>query len=190
MKFESIDDLCQALVAELEQDPKGKGVAALLGAYANSCDDWHDFVTFDANCYTRNLIHRCGAYEMLLLGWEAGSESPIHNHAGQSCWMAVLDGDIEEVHFRQEGENEPMAEGRTTGLGRGEVAFIQDEIALHLIRPRAGRGISLHLYAQPIDECKIYDRMTGAESLVQVGYHTVRGEKCTESAGAIRAQYQ
>ena len=138
----------------------------------------------------RNLVHRCGDYELLLLCWEEGQESPIHNHAGQLCWMAVLDGCLEEVHFRSPAPGAALEAGRSARFEQGGVAFIEDEIALHLIRPVSGRGVSLHLYANPIDTCKVYDPADGAETSVELGYYSVRGQKTSEGADSVRTQFQ
>lgn len=183
-----IDELCQALVAELARDPQGKRIVPMLQRYAREHDDWREFARFDDERYTRNLVHRCGEYELLLLCWGRGQVSPIHNHAGQHCWMAVLDGELEEVHFRQDGRG-GLVEGRTQGFDSGGVAYIADDIALHRIQPRGGPGVSLHLYAKPIDTCEVYDPRTGRPSVVQMGYYSVRGERCTRPAEAVRADY-
>ena len=103
--------------------------------------------------------------------------------------MAVLEGDLEEVHYRQAAPGEPLVEGKRTSIGRGGVAYIQDEIALHLIRPTGGRGISLHLYAKAIDACKVFDPSNGDASDIEVGYYSVRGERCTRSPEAVRAEF-
>ncbi len=184
-----IDALCTQIQRELAANPKGTGVAALLGSYAKEHSDWREFQVWSDERYTRNLVHRCGAYELLLLCWEPGQVSPIHDHAGQHCWMAVLEGSLEEVHFSA-GE-EGLVAGRSAVLSRGEVAFIQDEIAWHLIRPVGEqRGVSLHLYANPIDSCRIFNESCGTPSKIEMGYHSVRGKGCEDvSAQEIRAEF-
>lgn len=185
-----VETLCRELLLEFQRDPRGRGAASMLQRYAERARDWRAYVLFDEDRYTRNLLHRCGSYELLLLCWGEGQESPIHNHDGQGCWMAVLDGEVEEVHFRQEAGKGQLIEGTTRRLSQGSVGFIEDEIALHLIRPTAGRsGISLHLYASAIDQCRVYDRETGQASLVPLGYHSVLGEPCDKGADAVRAEW-
>src|SRR5688572_30516840 len=92
-------ELCQDVSREFQLDPKGPRVASLLARYAAAHADWRDWTMFDADCYTRNLVHREEHYELLLLCWGAGQKSPIHNHQGQRCWMAVLEGEISETLF-------------------------------------------------------------------------------------------
>ena len=187
-----LDELCSQLNAEFRRDPKGTGVVRLLSEYAENHSDWRAFEHFCEDTYSRNLVHRDEEFELLLLCWGAGQESLIHNHDDQSCWMAVLDGTLEEVHFREPADSgECLIQGRSLQLGRGEVAFIEDEIALHLIRPVAGKsGVSLHLYAKPIDTCRVYDPQSGVSRTVEMGYASVRGEPCLKSADEVRAEFR
>lgn len=185
----ALDRLCRQLASELQRGARAPGeVARLLASYARAEDDWRRFVFFETGGYTRNLVHRCADYELLLLCWGEDQASPIHDHAGQSCWMAVLEGEIEEVQFRRGGTG--LAARAPQPLAKGSVGFIEDDIGLHLIRPREGwRGISLHLYAQPIDRCEVYDPRTGQSTEIELGYHSVRGERCDRPASAVRAEW-
>lgn len=189
---QEIEPLCAQLQQEFQRDERGRGIAKLFSEYARSAVDWRELVLFDPQRYTRNLLHRSAHYELLLLCWEKGQASPIHDHAGQDCWMAVLEGELEEQHYEapQAGVLAPLRRGRSARLNPGQVAFIQDGIALHLIRPiGAGRGVSLHLYAKPIDTCRIYEPTTGRPSLVELGYYSVRGDRSESNAAAVRAHW-
>jgi cysteine dioxygenase len=170
-------ELCQALDHALEMDPRGGAVPALLEAYARDHSDWEPFQNFVEGRYTRSLVRRTENYELLVLSWGAGEESPVHNHMGQRCWMAVLDGEMEEVHFsREEGGSGPLIKGPTKRFVEGNVAFINDDIALHLVRGAEGKAaVSLHLYSKPYDICLIYDPETGAESARVLKYDRTDG---------------
>ncbi|MFT5050780.1 MAG: cysteine dioxygenase [Chlamydiales bacterium] len=186
-----LDLLCADLTAEFRRDPGGSGVVELLTRYSAGQHDWQDCRYSCPDTYSRNLIHRGRDYELLLLCWGEGHESPIHDHAQQSCWMAVLEGTFEEIHFGSpSGSDGAPVEGRTRRVSAGQVAYIEDEIALHLIRPVKGtEGVSLHLYAKPIDSCRVFDPEGGASRQVEVGYTTIRGEPCVESAEQVRAGF-
>lgn len=178
-------DALTAKLAPLLQDGAGRrtngstAVGALLRAYAQSEESWRGYVNFREDTYSRNLIWRCGDFELLLLCWNKGQASPIHDHSGQQCWMAVLEGELEEVHYADGGEHglgSRPAPGRVKDFPTGGVAFIDDDIALHLVRPKAGQqAVSLHLYSSPIDTCRVFCPESGAPTAIQVGYHTVRG---------------
>jgi cysteine dioxygenase len=173
--------LCTELSREFQRDPKGAVVAAELARYATAHADWRAWTMFDAQCYTRNLVHHETHYELLLLCWGAGQRTPIHNHQGQRCWMSVLEGEIVETQFAfpAAGGGQPLAKA---GLPRkfvpGQVAFITDDIALHEIAASEERpAVSLHLYSRPFSSCQVYDRETGRVELRQLGYYSVRGQR-------------
>ncbi len=183
-----IDQLCCALEAEFDRDPRGPGVPKLLSRYQADHEDWRSWTHFSQQRYTRNLVARCGSYELLLLCWEEGQESPIHDHADQRCWMGVLQGELEEVHYRTPAAG-GIEQGRVQPFQAGQVAFIDDDIAFHLIRPRGGRAVSLHLYSNPIDTCRIFCAETGRAETVAMGYHSVRGQLCAgDDPATIREQ--
>lgn len=186
--------LCPEQGAEPPSDVGAK-VAALLRAYAAREESWRSYVHYREDTYSRNLIWRCDAFELLLLCWNENQESPIHDHAGEQCWMAVLDGELEEVHYREDERSGqgvgPLRPGRVAAFPAGGVAYIHDDIALHLIRPKPGtRGATLHLYSSPIDTCRTFCKSTGESVDVRVGYHSVRGVACADVDPAkIRAAW-
>lgn len=51
--------------------------------------------------YTRTLVGFDSHFVALLLCWEKGQRSPIHDHAGASCWVKMLAGDLEEVLYER-----------------------------------------------------------------------------------------
>ncbi len=179
MKTDALDRLVTALDVELNEAPRGKKIAELLSSYAKSQDDWRGFCFFDHERYTRNLVARNQRFELLILGWGPGQESPIHNHEGQDCWMGVLSGDMEEVRYATPEEVRPgPLHPRDKKISRqGEVAFIRDEIALHLVRSaHPGRSaVSLHLYASPYDACNCYCPDTGSITRTKLSYYSIRG---------------
>jgi cysteine dioxygenase len=182
----ALDRLVEALTAEFRANANGPGAQRLLADYAASHDDWRGLARWSDARYTRNLVARDERFELLLLCWGAGQESPIHNHEDQNCWMGVLEGAIEEIRFAFPDQARvkpgPLAELGSQVCRRGEVAFIRDEIGLHLVRGHRGRaGVSLHLYAAPYDACNVYCPDTGRVERTSLGYHSVRGELCSRA---------
>lgn len=168
-----IQELERALTREFAGSAKGPRAAQLMAEYARQNDDWRAFARFSPDQYTRNLVARNEHFEMIVLCWSVGQQSPIHNHASQNCWMAVLEGEIAEVQFRvvsSRGSIE-LAQGATKLYRPGQVGFINDDIALHRVAPAArSAGISLHLYSKPIDVCNVYDECSGLIERRQLQY--------------------
>ena len=187
MQPEALLSLCRELTAEFQRDSKGSRAASLLARYAQERQDWRRWALFDKNCYTRNLVHREEQFELLLLCWDAEQKSPIHNHQGQRCWMAVLDGVVRETLFKLPvGDSDsalPLEAGASRECAPGQVAFITDEIALHEIASAGGKpAVSLHLYSRPFSSCQVYDRDTGRVAVRQLGYYSIHGERAQPTA--------
>ena len=175
--------LVEALDAAIVQPDRGRRIADLLTEYARTQTDWRTYCSEDPDGYTRNLLEMNEEYALLLLCWGPGQESAVHNHEGQDCWMAVLDGPMEEAHFafpQPEAEG-PLEAGALKSFSPGDVAFIRDEIGLHLVRAaQAKPAYSLHLYSRPYDECNCYCEETGRVTRAPLTFHTVRGERAAD----------
>ncbi len=172
-KHTPIAELERALTREFSTSLRGPRAAAIMAEYARRNDDWRAYARFSPDQYTRNLVARNEHFEMIVLCWGAGQQSPIHNHANQNCWMAVLEGEISEVQFRvvSRATTIELAQCATKLYGPGQVSFINDDIALHRVAPvPRGTGISLHLYSKPIDVCNVYDERTGLIERRQLQY--------------------
>ena len=52
--------------------------------------------------YTRTLLDKGnGHYNLMLLCWNTGQESPIHNHPNSHCFMKTLKGKIHEEVYKK-----------------------------------------------------------------------------------------
>jgi cysteine dioxygenase len=173
-----IQDLLSDLDRELVSDPRGPGVVRLLQTYATEHDDWRRYAHFTPDHHARNLVRRTDLFELIVLCWNEGQPSAIHDHAGQLCWMAVLDGTMQETLFDSPSED-PGAPPRgrlTRQFDPGQVCYINDDIALHDICPLNGPGITLHLYANPISTCRTFDRATGQAETRSMRYNSIEGQ--------------
>lgn len=182
MTASPIDKLCADLCAEFGRDSDAPGAVSLLETYLAKHDDWRNYAFFSENSYTRNLLHSDATFELMILCWDAGQESPIHNHAGSDCWMGVLDGKIEELHYEFPTGTCTLEPTRSKTYEQGSVAFIRDEIALHLVRPVGGvPAASLHLYSTPIPSCQVYCPETGKVADRVMSFHSIKGSLVSSS---------
>jgi cysteine dioxygenase len=187
LSTQALDFLVRTLREEFRGRARGARTAELLGEYARTQHDWREFALFSERHYTRNLVVREARFELMVLCWGPGQESAIHNHEGQDCWMAVLDGEIEEVRYSwPEGDGPaPVHCKGALRFGAGQVAFIKDEMGLHLVRPAASSGsggVTLHLYSEPYDECNCYCPDTGRVTRKKLGHYSVRGRILPQTA--------
>lgn len=182
MNHRPIQSLVEALRDDFARDLQGPNAKEMIADYVAKHDDWQSYLNFQPTKYTRNLVSLDERFELLVLCWNPGQETPIHNHEGQNCWMAVLDGGLDEVHFAFPDETSalPPEQLETFAYRPGDVGYIHDDIALHIIRPTRERSsVSLHLYSLPFGECNIYCPETGRISRKKLAYDTVNGARKT-----------
>ncbi|MCK6445037.1 MAG: cysteine dioxygenase family protein [Planctomycetes bacterium] len=177
MNPSALDQLVRDVTAELARDARGPRVAEMLSRYARGHNDWREFALFDKRSYARNLLHKDELFELILLCWDAGQVTPIHDHRGQRCWMGVLEGRVDEALFDVPAPGaRSLALRNTRRHERGAVAFITDDIGLHRIAQVGSEpAVSLHLYSRPIPTCRVFDPDTGVVGERTLTYHSVRG---------------
>lgn len=127
------------------------------------------FVHFQEGRYTRNLVFRNDLFEVLLLCWDKGQVTPVHNHKGQLGWMIIHEGDLSVVNYRRMGCSgqchkdrrwSVMMVDRVLRAETGMLCHVRDGEQVHQIRNDdrfSSPAISLHIYSRPIDTCVIYD---------------------------------
>lgn len=143
-------------------------------------DDFKPFCTWNKEGYTRNGLIKTPSYEIILLCWDAGAKTPIHGHGGKDCWVYQLDGTLEEVRFKeQEGD---LIKENNIELSPGKLTYMNDQMGYHTLENISDqRSMTLHIYAAPIDSCKIYNDYKQCFEVQDMCYHTY-WEKELESA--------
>jgi cysteine dioxygenase len=156
----------------------------ILGSRAIRDASWQPRVRFREDRYARHLIHRTDCFSMILLCWKPGQVSPVHNHQGNSGWVRVLRGRMEETHWlppdwMQAGVPMPGGEfdideegvGHGITLRRGghfvhpagpAVCSVDRQRPIHQLgNPSRHRddepAVTLHVYSRPHDSCMAFD---------------------------------
>jgi cysteine dioxygenase len=97
----------------------------------------------------------------MLVCW-TGGPSPIHNHAGSDCLMAVVRGIVREIKYhppKNEYEVEELHVKEVMELQEGEVHLINDQIGLHKMETldENSQAVTLHCYIPPYSDCFTFD---------------------------------
>src|ERR1700737_4771396 len=153
-----IDDLALAL-RELGEVLQPVRVAATLRGVRIDERTLAPYLTWAPGRYTRNLVARDAAFELIAICWEHEARSAIHDHADSDCAFVLQSGAITcenfRVAWRDVRENGP-AEVRMTGtrtLREGQIDMRSGHLSVHRVGSSGGRAITLHVYAKPIDQC-------------------------------------
>lgn len=103
--------------------------------------------------YKRILINRCNLFDMYIIVWKPGAQSPIHDHPENGCFMKVLHGELDEYLF----DNNCIIHSMYTREEK-YIGFMKKDHTLHSIENNTNSiAISLHIYSPPNAKTKIYD---------------------------------
>jgi NitT/TauT family transport system ATP-binding protein len=117
-----------------------------------------------AKSYTRTCLYRDDRFEVLLLNWSPGAASALHDHGGQHCWLAVLEGRLEIDDYVRLDEGELPGHARIGARGSrmlecGGLDLRSGRFDLHRVNARRDApAVSLHVYSQPLEKFLIYDQ--------------------------------
>mgnify|MGYP000435576540 CR=1 FL=1 len=142
--------------------------------------DFEPFMHWDEEHYTRNCIDRTDDYELILLCWEAGQETPIHGHGGEECWVYALQGSIREHRQEWQEAQQVLRTVETSQMEAGDISYMDDNMGYHsLHNVGSGRAMTLHLYMNPIDRCRVFDPQAQSFQIKEMEYDTHQGELLT-----------
>lgn len=161
----SIQDFILRLSAIPESDFTHEKVLSFLQVNRVDCNSLGDYLYFSREHYTRNLIHRTSLFELIAICWEIGQKSAIHNHRGQSCWMATAYGKVQVQNFRLVRKDANIGFCELAPDARYEITpespqEVDPTEPIHrVLNPSAfgSRAVTLHVYSKPYDICEIYD---------------------------------
>ncbi|MCF6307973.1 MAG: cysteine dioxygenase family protein [Flavobacteriaceae bacterium] len=166
--IESISDLIKQL-----SNCNKEAIKGIIDRLKIPNSEFEKFATWDKTHYTRNCIARTQNFELLLLCWQAGQETPIHSHNDQDCWVFLIEGNITENQYKNNQHEVPV-------LTVSEIMqescsyYINDVIGLHsLHNSEEKRAMSLHIYVNPIEECSYYSQRFQEYKIKKLCYDTV-----------------
>ena len=143
------------------------------------------YLHFAPGRYTRNLIYRDELFELIALCWDARSQSPIHNHSGQLCWLTIETGALRLDNFRSldgPGPGDKIRLVQTGSIERAGVGCVdlqQGTDGIHRVsNPFDVRAVSLHVYSRPYDTCLAYDLADQTSREIGLSYHSIGGVLC------------
>jgi len=137
--------------------------------------EFEKFATWKDDDYTRNCLIRTEEFEFILLCWDRGSATPIHGHDGQDCWVYQVSGDLKETRFEQVSERFDISS--EIELCEGKIAYMHDRMGYHKIENLSSqRAMSLHIYSNPIDRCKVYNEELSKFEIKKMEYDSVGDE--------------
>jgi cysteine dioxygenase len=179
----------QTLVENLRQLPASvfnevETLRRVLQETPVDCESLSNYLTWDRQHYTRNLIDRTPLYELLAICWEVGQSSSVHNHRDQNCWMAVPMGRLQVENFHLVEQDLACGSCRLEPLNLVEMNIAEPcavdpaDPVHRVLNPREfnQRAVSLHVYSRPFDTCVVYSPEQGTCGEIQLHFNTMYGK--------------
>ena len=150
-------------------------VHQFLGAHLIEPASIEHYLRFEPGRYTRHLIFKDSAVELLVLCWPRGSHAPIHGHEGELCWARVERGRLRFTSYRELSRT-PL---RLAPVGHpldGGPGHLDGPAHIHAVETVGEDAVSLHVYVKPYDECDIYDLAQGVVRRARLTYDSAPAE--------------
>ena len=180
-----IDELVKDLQKLHERDLESiETPPEILRALPVDPESLRQYLFWNNQHYTRNLIDKTSLYELLAICWEVGMRSSIHNHKDQNCWMAAPIGRLTVQNYRVLEED--LANHRcdivptdVVEINSTNPVAVDPLNPVHDVRnPRewGERAVSLHLYSRPFDSCIVYSVEQHTCGEIGLRYHSMYGK--------------
>jgi len=152
---------------------KKEAIKNLIDCLQIPNSEFEKFASWDDSHYTRNCIAKTQGFELLLLCWQAGQETPVHCHNNQDCWVFLIEGSIVENQYKNNEHEVPVLTVSEVMQENGSY-YINDDIGLHsLHNSKEKRAMSLHIYVNPIEECSYYSNKLQQYKVKILSYDSV-----------------
>jgi hypothetical protein len=147
-------------------------VQRFLGSHLIEPASLERYAHFEDGRYTRHLVFKSSAVEILALCWRRGTHTPIHGHEGELCWARVERGRLRFSSYR-ELSRRPLALAPVGPPLDGGPGHVDGPADIHAVETVGEDAVSLHVYVKPYDECDIYDLAHGVIRRVRLSYDSV-----------------
>ena len=143
----SINELAANIQQAFEDGLKLEEMGSILMGYDGV--DWKDHERFTEISYTRNLVFRNESFEIMVICWNYGQRSCIHDHPENGCFLKVLQGSLVEETYKMISGKPSLA--KSSELSVGSIAYQKGKTGLHrIINPHMDqRTVTIHIYSPP-----------------------------------------
>lgn len=141
------------IILDCGRAPERPTPGLLAETLSRQAERYLDRVRFDASHYVRHPVLFFEDWEVMIIGWEAGQRTPVHDHRGVLGGMAVLAGTLLEERFATPAGKPELADSRVRP--QGDLCETGATV-LHRLIPKS-RAVSLHVYRPPLKTMGIWD---------------------------------
>ena len=167
---ELVRRLDQAMVAP-DDEGRCRNVKKVLTDMLGSGTPFLDprFLQPTPNVYARRLLHRDpqGRYTAVVMVWDQGQGTPLHDHAGMWCVECVYTGKIRVTSYSVHGGNPDTGivqfqKETVIHAGPGEAGALIPPFEYHVLENAIETpAVTLHVYGGEMTYCHIFTPQDG-----------------------------
>lgn len=128
---------------------------------------------FSKDSYARNLFYKSRDFEILVMCWKSGQQSPIHDHDTSMSIERVFSGRFEFInYYRVDPDRDEIYQGETIEGLPGDVSEVEAGAIHKLANPaEAGLdGVTIHFYFPPLKRMKCFNLERKTAQWQKLGY--------------------
>ncbi len=119
--------------------------------------------------YARRLLHRdpAGRFSVLVMVWDRGQGTALHDHGGTWCVECVYSGQIAVTSYsicggRADQGIVQFKEEEVVSAGMGQAGALIPPFEYHILRQAGDQpAVTLHVYGGELTHCHIYEPVEG-----------------------------
>lgn len=157
------------LVRALLRCRDAAGYGPILSRYAVPSRDLEPYFRWNSRHYTRTCIHRNEDLELLVICYEPGQRTSIHDYDSHTAWIHPVIGEVVEERFKlaHDGHLQRTAQVHHHA---GDLNKITEGQAIRRFSNHGPeRAVTINLYAKPLSSWRVYDERTGNTTLAPAG---------------------
>jgi 3-mercaptopropionate dioxygenase len=153
-----------------DTDQLCRNVKRVLAEVVSSGEQFVDpaFLKPAPDKYARRLMHKdpSGRYSVVVMVWDSGQGTPLHDHAGVWCVECVYRGRIRVTSFDLEGDVEAerlqFTPESVVFAGVGEAGHLIPPFEYHMIEnPDPTASVTIHVYGGELTWCHAFQPLDG-----------------------------
>ena len=128
------------------------------------------YYSWNDDHYTRNLLAKTKKFEVLLVCWEKGQSSAIHDFESNEAWIHPVSGKLKEERFIKSKDGEGLIQVSSVCLGKNDFSYMKNINIHRYTNVYDARTVSLVVFSPPIDKLRVYDEKTGESETAEIWY--------------------
>ena len=162
----------EELIGKLNQKSSDQSYLDIMKKVDIPLREFEKYYTWKSDNYARNCLVKTEDFELLLICFEKGQVTPIHDFGSKQAWIHTIQGKLSEERFRVSENGKSMEQLSSMTLGTNDYSFMS-HIGIHRYKNiYEARTVTLNLYCDPIEQWTQYDGNANAIE-VKVSYDSV-----------------